>query len=239
MKARLDGEAGSTCTSDPQSPDAFRGTKLVADDCNHVHSECSRLDRYLSTALRGVGVKEDVLSRKAASREVRALASRLHAFDDLRDVLDGAHFVVRVHDRDEHRVFCHGVGHRILVYESFLVHPGDAQADLFPSLELLQIAQHRNMFDGACYHMREAPFARRPTAGESVKLPKASQGDANRLGNEEGSRQEGVFVAARASPTQLSLSLPQLVKVTSLASAPSIRATCSLASSRAALQGRP
>ena len=116
-----------------QGPDAFGGVELVPRHREKIHLQFLHVHGDLAHALGRVGVKGH---------------SRLPGQGaDLRDGLQGAGFVVGVHDADQDGVRGQGPAHVIRVHPAGAVHGQDGKAKPL-GLEIPAGGQHRRMLRG-------------------------------------------------------------------------------------------
>jgi hypothetical protein len=93
---------------DIERADAFRGVELVTGDRQHIKAEFAHIGRDFSDRLGCVGVEADsVLPRDCA---------------DFRERLDGADFIVGVHDADQQRPRGNGAAHVLWIDQACTVH---------------------------------------------------------------------------------------------------------------------
>ena len=107
---------------DEERTDTLGGVELVAGEREQIELKRFHVDGNFSGGLHGVGVEIDVGFRGDAA--------------NLRERLDGAEFVVGVHDGDEHGFRANGLAQVVEINEAVAIHGeiGDGDTLFFESL---------------------------------------------------------------------------------------------------------
>jgi hypothetical protein len=134
---------------DIQRADAFRSVELVTGDRQHIHAEFVHLGRYFSDRLGCIGVKVDSMPPRDRT--------------DFRKRLDGADFVVGVHDADQQSLRSNGAARVVRIDQARPVHGKICDRTAKP-FEKPAGRENRGMFDGRGDDVRPAAVRREERA---------------------------------------------------------------------------
>src|SRR5581483_4285611 len=102
-----------------ESADSLRSVEFVRGEGKQIHAEFVNVHGELSNGLHGVGVKVDIVLRRDAA--------------DFLERLDGAEFVVGVHDGNEAGVRANGFANRFGIDEAIAIHRQVGDTDASPA----------------------------------------------------------------------------------------------------------